>query len=96
MLIMKKFRRSIDQYIQQLEKRWQNVPKAKQVLFTKIFFMGYVILTFVVVLQLWFKGSSLDGALSIGHISKIPRGIVEKQNSSETIQLKINSNGKYK
>lgn len=93
---MKKFRKSIDQYVQQLEKRWQKLPKTKQVIFTKIFFAGYVVLTFMVVLQLWLKGSSSDKALSIGHINNIPKGIIEKQSSSETIQLKINNNGKNK
>ncbi len=93
---MEKFRKSIDQYLQQLEKRWKKLPKTRQVLFTKIFFAGYVILTFMVVLQLWFKGNSSDEALSIGHISNIPKGIVDKQASLETIQLKNDSNGKYK
>lgn len=93
---MKKFRKSVDQYLELLEKRWQKLPKARQVLLTKIFFAGYVALTFMVVVQLWFKGSSSDEALSIGHISNIPKGIVDKQAASENIQLKINNNGKYK
>ena len=93
---MKKFRKSVDQYLELLEKRWQTLPKAKQVLFTKIFFAGYVVLIFTVVLQLWFEGSSSNDALSIGHISNIPKGIIEKQTSSETIQHKNDSNGKYK
>lgn len=85
---MKKFRKSVDQYLELLEKRWQKLPQARQVLFTKIFFAGYVALTFTVVLQLWFKGSSSDKALSLGHINNIPKGIVKKQTSSEPIQLK--------
>lgn len=93
---MEKFRKSIDEYLQQLEKRWQKLPKTRQNIFTKIFFMGYVVLTFMVVLQLWLKGRSPDEVLSIGHINNIPKGIIEKQNSSETIQLKNTSNGKYK
>lgn len=93
---MKKFRKSVDQYLELLEKRWQKLPKARQVLFTKIFFAGYLALTFMVVLQVWFKGSSSDDGLSIGHINNIPKGIIEKQTSSETIQFKINNNGKYK
>lgn len=91
---MKKFRKSIDQYLQQLEKRWQKLPKTRQVLFTKIFFAGYVVLTFMVVLKLWFKGNPSNEALSIGHINNIPKEIIEKQTSSETIHLKINNNGK--
>ena len=93
---MEKFRKAIDQYLQRLEKRWQKLPKARQNLFTKILFAGYVVLTFMVVLQLWFKGNSLTEALSIGHINNIPSGIVDRQTSSETIQLKNESNGKYK
>jgi len=93
---MKKFRKSVDQYLELLEKRWQKLPKARQNLFTKFFFAGYVALTFMVVLQLWFKGNSSDEALSIGHISNIPKGIVDKHAASENIQLKINNNGKYK
>ncbi|MGX9987167.1 hypothetical protein [Soonwooa purpurea] len=93
---MKKFRKSIDQYLQQLEKRWQKLPKSRQNLFTKIFFAGYVVLTSTVVLQLWFKGSSSHKTLSIGHINNIPKRTVDRQTSSETIQLKNESNGKYK
>lgn len=93
---MKKFRKSIDQYLERLEKRWQKFPKKRQNLFTKIFFAGYVVLTFTVVLQLWLKGSSSKDILSIGHINNIPTGIIEKQSSLETVQLKINNNGKNK
>lgn len=93
---MQKFRKAVDQYLELLEKRWQRLPKTRQVLFTKIFFAGYVVITFMVVLQFWFKGNSLNEALSIGHINNIPKGIIEKQTSSETIQLKNYSNGKYK
>ncbi|MGI9650874.1 hypothetical protein [Chryseobacterium sp. RLHN22] len=93
---MKKFRKSVDQYLELLEKRWQKLPKARQVLFTKIFFTGYVFLTFMVVLQLWFKGSSSKDTLTIGHINNIPKGIIKKQTLSETIQLKNDSHEKYK
>lgn len=93
---MKKFRKSIDQSLEQMEKQWQSLPKARQALFTKIFFAGYVVLTFMVVLQIWLKDSPSNEALSIGHINNIPKGIVEKQTSSKSTHLKINNNGKYK
>ena len=93
---MKKLRKSVDQYLELLEKRWQKLPKARQNLFTKFFFAGYVVLTFMVFLQLWYKDSSSGDTLSIGHINNIPKGIVDRQTSSETIQLKNDSNGKYK
>lgn len=93
---MKKFRKSVDQYLELLEKRWQKLPKARQNLFTKIFFAGYVVLTFMIVLQLWFKDNSSRDTISIGHISNIPKGIIKKQTSPESIQLKNDSNGKYK
>jgi len=88
---MKKFRKSVDQYLELLEKRWQKLPKAKQVLFTKIFFGGYVVLTLMVVLQLWSKNSSSKDTLNIGHINNIPKGIVDKQTSSKTVQFKNQS-----
>ncbi|WP_312079304.1 hypothetical protein [Chryseobacterium sp.] len=93
---MRKFRKSVDQYLELLEKRWQKLPKAKQNLFAKIFFAGYVVMTFMVVLQLWFKGSSSEKALYIRHINNIPKEIVEKRTLPETNQIKIYNNGKYK
>ncbi|SFN43247.1 hypothetical protein SAMN05421594_2784 [Chryseobacterium oleae] len=78
---MKKIRKAIDSYIDQIEQKWKALPDYRQRLLTKIFFAVYLLLSVFVLLHIWLKptntqkilpGTSIKGVPSEPDIKKNP------------------------
>lgn len=65
---MKKIRATIDRYFDQLDKRWQALPLRKQHQFTLYFFVGYLLLTVVVIGKVIYDTGASENNMHIKHI----------------------------
>ncbi|MGV2528144.1 UNVERIFIED_CONTAM: nitrogen regulatory IIA protein, partial [Bacillus thuringiensis] len=51
---MKKLRANMDRYFDQLDERWRALPLRKQHQYTLYFFVGYLLLTAMVIGKVWY------------------------------------------
>ncbi len=65
---MKKLRATIDRYFDQLDNRWRALPLRKQHQYTLRFFVGYLLLTVVVIGQVIYDTGASENDLHIEHI----------------------------
>ncbi|MDM1048450.1 nitrogen regulatory IIA protein [Sphingobacterium hotanense] len=65
---MKKLRATIDRYFDQLDNRWRALPLRKQHQYTLCFFVGYLLLTVVVIGQVIYDTGASENDLHIEHI----------------------------
>ncbi|MBW8523801.1 hypothetical protein K0U91_01000 [Chryseobacterium chendengshani] len=84
---MKKFRKTIAQYILHTEQKWKALPEKRQRLFTKVFLAGYTLLTLCVFVQIWVNGANGKNIPIGGHISNIPTGIQPMNQSLKTTPI---------
>ncbi len=57
----------MDKWFDKLDKRWQSLPVRKQHKFMLYFFVGYLLLTAVVIFKMWYMAKS-DNRMVIEHI----------------------------
>lgn len=87
-MAMKKLRATIDRYFDQLDKRWQALPLRKQHQYMLYFFVGYLLLTVVVIGKVIYDTGASENNMHIEHIenpvlkSKTPASL---QDSLSTI-----------
>lgn len=84
---MKKFRKTVDQYIRQAEQKWKALPEKRQRQFTKVFLAAYTLLTVCVFVQIWMNGANGKNIPIGGHINNIPAGIQPMNQSVKTTSI---------
>jgi len=85
---MKRIRDKIEYYALQADNRWKILPIERQRLFTKLFFVGYALLTLLVIVSICISTVQRNNEISINHIDGVSRNLQTK----DTIQAdKINS-----
>lgn len=88
---MKKLRITIDRCIEKAELQWKALPQKRQVFLTKMFFMGYVLLTLLTIFQIWLKDSGRVNVFPTGQISTLAK---QKKIQKEPVKSGINPQNK--
>lgn len=65
---MKNLRINIDKYFNQLDDRWRALTVKKQHQYTLYFFLGYLLLTTLVIAKVWYETRTSKNDLKIEHI----------------------------
>lgn len=65
---MKKLRANMDKYFDKLNQRWHALPLNKQHQYTLYFFVGYLLLTVVIIGKVMYDTSISDNSMVIKHI----------------------------
>lgn len=65
---MKKLRTTINQYFDKLDNRWRELPVRKQHQYTLYLFLGYLLLTIMVVSKVMYDTSKSKNDMTIEHI----------------------------
>ncbi|WP_241279492.1 hypothetical protein [Chryseobacterium cucumeris] len=79
---MKRIRDKIEYYVLEVDNRWRILPVKRQRLLTKLFFVGYALLTLLVIVSICISTSQRNNKISINHID----GISKKTQTKDTIQ----------
>ncbi|WP_313002801.1 MULTISPECIES: hypothetical protein [Chryseobacterium] len=82
---MKKLTLQIDRWIEKTESQWKAIPIKKQRVLTKLFFTGYILLTILVIIRIWAKGTGSTDILLIRHISTAPADLKIKPQADNSI-----------
>ncbi|AZA85448.1 hypothetical protein EG349_00905 [Chryseobacterium shandongense] len=80
---MKKFRTTIEKYIQRADNSWKALSVRKQKSLTKLFLGIYCLLTLVTLTYIWFETANGNNILSISHIQGIPQNVINKAHQNE-------------
>lgn len=80
---MKKLRANIDSYFDKLDERWRTLPLRKQHQYTLYFFVGYLLLTAVVIFKVWYDTAKSDNDMVIEHIENL---VLKKNESPARLQ----------
>lgn len=85
MIAMKKIRDKIEHYVLKMENHWKVLPIAKQRLLTKVFFGGYVLLTIIVIINVFISTGQRRNTISINHIDGISKKAIGKESERHEI-----------
>lgn len=58
----------MDRYLDRLDERWRALPLRKQHQYTLYFFVGYLLLTAVVISKVWYDTKKSGNSIIIEHI----------------------------
>jgi len=65
---MKNIRNTIDKWLESLDHRWDEMPIKKQHEYIRYFFTAYLLLTAVIIFNVWQDTAGSDKHMVIGHI----------------------------
>ena len=68
---MKKIRDKIERQILHADRKWKELPAKSQRLFTKLFFVGYTVVTLLVLISIFITTANDNNTMSISHITTI-------------------------
>ncbi len=85
---MIKIKQKWDDYIDELDERWRELPLKKQHQYTLYFFAVYLLLTIGIVLKVWHDTSTSDNTMVIEYIEN---PILNKGEATETLQDSIST-----
>ncbi|XZQ04659.1 nitrogen regulatory IIA protein [Pedobacter sp. MW01-1-1] len=80
---MKKLRANMDRYFDKLDDRWRALPLRKQHQYTLYFFVGYLLLTTMVIGKVWYDTRKSDNSMVIEHIEN---PVLKKKESPARLQ----------
>lgn len=87
---MKKLRDTIENYVVKIENHWKVLPLERQKFLTKVFFGSYVLLTIIVIINVFISTSQRSNTISINHIDGISKKSIEKDSEqNDTVQSLI-------
>lgn len=75
---MKKLKDTIEHYVLEMENHWKVLPVEKQRFLTKVFFSGYVLLTAIVIINVFVSTIQRSNRMPIQHIEGISKESIEK------------------
>lgn len=90
---MIKIKQKWDDYIDELDERWRELPLKKQHQYTLYFFAVYLLLTIGIVLKVWHDTSTSGNTMVIEYIEN---PILNKGEATETLQDSISTHLKQK
>src|SRR5690606_7462617 len=86
---MKNLRTTINNWFDKLDERWRSMPVKKQHRYTLLLFLGYALLSFVVLLKVCYDVAQSDNTMTIEHIenpmNRQSKPSVSPQDSINTI-----------
>jgi len=82
---MKKLRDTIENYVVKVENHWKVLPVKRQKFLTKVFFGSYVLLTIIVIINVFISTSQRSNTMFINRIDGISKKSIEKD-SEQKIQ----------
>ena len=85
---MKNIRNNIDQWLENLDQRWDKMPIKKQHNYIRYFFAAYLLLTAVIIFNVWQDTAESDNHIVIGHIEN---PVPAKKESSAALQDSLKS-----
>ncbi|MET3535883.1 hypothetical protein [Chryseobacterium limigenitum] len=68
---MKKIKDKIEQHILLADRKWKALPGKRQRFFTKLFFVGYAVVTLLVLISIFISTGNKTNTMSISHITTI-------------------------
>lgn len=87
---MKKLRDTIENYVLKVEKNWKALPVERQKFLTKVCFGSYVLLTIIVIINVFISTSQRSNTMSINHIDGISKKSIEKDSGqNDTVESLI-------
>lgn len=87
---MKKLRDTIENYVVKVENHWNVLPVERQKFLTKVFFGSYVLLTIIVIINVFISTSQRSNTMSINHINGISKKSTEKDSGqNDTVESLI-------
>ncbi|MDR6920021.1 hypothetical protein [Chryseobacterium sp. 2987] len=81
---MKNLRDKIERYVLTTEHHWKALSVEKQRLLTKVFFGGYVLITVLVIINVFISTNKRSNTMSINHIEGIYKMPEEKESGLDT------------
>ncbi len=85
---MKNIRTKIDNYVDELDERWRELPLKKQHQYTLYFFAVYLLLTIGIILKIGYDTSLSDNTMVIEHIEN---PVLNKGEPTEPLQDSIST-----
>ena len=73
----------MDRYFDKLDDRWRALPLRKQHQYTLYFFVGYLLLTTMVIGKVWYDTRKSDNSMVIEHIEN---PVLKKKEGSARLQ----------
>ncbi len=73
----------MDRYFDKLDDRWRALPLRKQHQYTLYFFVGYLLLTTMVIGKVWYDTKKSDNSMVIEHIEN---PVLKKKESPARLQ----------
>ncbi len=80
---MKKIRDKIERQILHADRKWKELPPKRQRLFTKLFFVGYTVVTLLVLISIFITTANDNNTMSISHITTISDHTAMKRQSHD-------------
>ena len=80
---MKKIRDKIERQILHADRKWKELPAKRQRLFTKLFFVGYTVVTLLVLISIFITAANDNNTMSISHITTISDHTAMKRQSHD-------------
>ncbi len=80
---MKKIRDKIERQILHADRKWKELPAKSQRLFTKLFFVGYTVVTLLVLISIFITTANDNNTMSISHITTISDHTAMKRQSHD-------------
>lgn len=80
---MKKIRDKIERQILHADRKWKELPAKSQRLFTKLFFVGYTVVTLLVLISIFITTANDNNTMSISHITIISDHTAMKRQSHD-------------
>lgn len=73
----------MDRYFDKMDDRWRALPLRKQHQYTLYFFVGYLLLTTIVIGKVWYDTKKSDNSMVIKHIEN---PVLKKKESPARLQ----------
>ncbi|WP_312297888.1 hypothetical protein [Chryseobacterium sp.] len=87
---MKKLRDKIENYVLKVENHWKVLPVERQKFLIRGFFCSYVLLTVIVIINVFISTSRRSSTMSINHIDSISKKSIEKDSGqNDTVESLI-------
>lgn len=80
---MKKIRDKVEHWILSADHKWKALPQKRQRLFTKLFFVGYTVVTLLVLISIFITTANDNNTMSISHITTISDHTAMKRQSHD-------------
>ena len=85
---MKKIRENMDRFFDRLDERWRSLPIGKQHLYTLYLFIGYFLMTAIVIVTVWYDTKQSKNDM---HIEHIENPVLKKSERPAILQVTLST-----